>query len=91
MNAFTSAHHRDGSNDNSGPRPGNIERRVTQWPVVASSTRDTAGRGGGLTNDGVFANMSAKPGVGGDEEADEKPPVSFSHPKLMEICQRFMR
>lgn len=27
------------------------------------------------SNDGVFANLSAKPGVGGEDEVDEKPPV----------------
>ena len=78
MNALTfSTRQRNGNDNVSGPRPGNIERRVTQWPVVEPSTRDMAGRGGGLTNDGVFANMSAKPVVGGEEEADEKPPVRF--------------
>ena len=77
MNAFASStHNGDGGDGDSGPRPGAIERRVTQWPVFAP-TRSTAGRGGGLSNDGVFANMSAKPGVGGDEESDEKPPVSY--------------
>ncbi|KIV99876.1 uncharacterized protein PV09_08543 [Verruconis gallopava] len=45
-----------------------VERRVTQIPVLY------AGRtfGGGNSNDGVFANLSAKPTRG--EEVDEKPP-----------------
>lgn len=77
MNAFTSTQQGSDNENDSGPRLGNIERRVTQWPVVEPTTTGTTGRGGGLTNDGVFANMSAKPGVGGEEEADEKPPVRF--------------
>ena len=75
MNAITSPIH--GGDDDSDPRPRAIERRVTQWPIFAPTT-STAGRGGGLSNDGVFANMSAKPGVGGEDEADEKPPVSYA-------------
>jgi hypothetical protein len=46
-----------------------VERRVTQLPVFAPSTI----YGGGGGNDGVFANLSAKPTRG--EEMDEKPPV----------------
>ena len=77
MDALTSStHDEDGNDDNSDSRPRPIERRVTQWPVF-TPTATTAGRGGGLSNDGVFANMSAKPGVGGEEDADEKPPVSY--------------
>jgi len=47
-----------------------VERRVTQIPVF------NAGRtyGSGGQNDGVFANLSAKPTRGDD--VDEKPPVS---------------
>ncbi|KAF2433717.1 metal homeostatis protein bsd2 [Tothia fuscella] len=54
------------------PRP--IERRVTQLPVFAPNTStpfQVYGGGGG--NDGVFANLSAKPTRG--EELDEKPPT----------------
>ena len=88
MNALaSSAQNRDGNHDDSGPRPGAIERRVTQWPMFAP-TRTTAGRGGGLSNDGVFANMSAKPGVGGDEESDEKPPVSHNSPQQSGIVPK---
>ena len=50
-----------------------IERRVTQIPVVYSGRTV----GGGNSNDGVFANLSAKPTRG--EELDEKPPVSTTH------------
>ena len=67
--------------DDDEERPPVIERRVTQWPIFSSTTTTTAsrvGRGGGSSNDGVFANMSAKPGVGGGEDGDEKPPVSIS-------------
>ncbi|KAF2459652.1 hypothetical protein BDY21DRAFT_370343 [Lineolata rhizophorae] len=52
------------------PRPGEIVRRVTQLPVFAPRGR-TYGRGTSA-NDGVFANLSAKPAVG--EIEDEKPP-----------------
>lgn len=50
-----------------------IQRRVTQLPVFNTQT-PRAGRiyGGGM-NDGVFANLSAKPTRG--EEVEEKPPV----------------
>lgn len=61
----------------SPPRPGNIQRRVTQLPVF-TPTPSTSGRvygGGSNTRDGVFANISAKPTRG--EELEEKPPVSF--------------
>jgi hypothetical protein len=51
-----------------------IERRVTQLPVFAARSGRTYGGGGG--NDGVFANLSAKPSRG--EDVDEKPPVSDS-------------
>lgn len=60
-----------------------MERRTTQLPVfpianVAATTPMTGANtprrvvGGGTGNDGVFANLSAKPGTG--EEMDEKPP-----------------
>jgi hypothetical protein len=49
-----------------------VERRVTQLPVFAPRSGQTYGSGG--ANDGVFANLSAKPTRG--EDLDEKPPVS---------------
>ncbi|KAK4954733.1 hypothetical protein LTR66_013524 [Elasticomyces elasticus] len=57
-------------------RPRTIERRVTQLPVFAPQSQPAGGRvyGGGTTaNDGVFANLSAKPTRG--EELEEKPPT----------------
>jgi hypothetical protein len=50
-----------------------VETRVAQIPVTYS------GRvmGGGNGNDGVFANLSAKPTRG--EDLDEKPPVRIAH------------
>ncbi|KAK8243508.1 putative heavy metal ion homeostasis protein [Phyllosticta capitalensis] len=53
------------------PRP--IERRVTQLPAFGPGA-NANGRvvGGGVGNDGVFANLSAKPTRG--EEVEEKPP-----------------
>lgn len=50
-----------------------IETRVQQYPVFAPTTNQLYGTG--RANDGVFANLSAKPSRG--EEADEKPPVCF--------------
>jgi hypothetical protein len=49
-----------------------VERRVTQYPAFAPTT--TRLYGSGRANDGVFANLSAKPSQ--TEEVDEKPPVS---------------
>lgn len=58
---------------NDGQRtPPVVERRVAQIPVVYSGRTV----GGGNANDGVFANLSAKPTRG--EEVDEKPPVRYS-------------
>lgn len=69
--------HRD-SSDDEHIRPGAIQRRVTQLPVF-NTQAPTAGRiYGGGNNDGVFANLSAKPTRG--EEVEEKPPVRiFAH------------
>jgi len=47
-----------------------VETRVTQYPAFATTTSRVYG--GGNANDGVFANLSAKPTHG--EELDEKPP-----------------
>ncbi|KAK8222041.1 hypothetical protein M8818_000209 [Zalaria obscura] len=60
----------------SEPRPGNMQRRVTQLPVFTPSASRPTGRiygGGNSTTDGVFANISAKPTRG--EELEEKPPT----------------
>lgn len=57
-------------------RPQVIERQCTQLPVFTpqqtygATPNRVYGRG---LNDGVFANLSAKPGRG--EDAEEKPPV----------------
>jgi len=56
-----------------GDRPA-VERRVTQLPIFAPST--TSQRQGGSVNDGVFANLSAKPERG--EDLEEKPPVCLT-------------
>jgi hypothetical protein len=48
-----------------------VETRVTQYPAFATTTSRVYG--GGNANDGVFANLSAKPSH--TEEVDEKPPV----------------
>ena len=60
-------------------RPPAIERRVTQFPAMAPEPPAAApGRvygGGSHANDGVFANLSAKPEKG--EKVEEFPPVSL--------------
>jgi len=61
----------DTSDAGNGERPA-VERTVTQLPIFAPST--TARRQAPV-NDGVFANLSAKPTQGGDD-LEEKPPVS---------------
>lgn len=48
-----------------------VETRVTQYPAFVPTTTRVFGTG--RQNDGVFANLSAKPSTG--DEADEKPPV----------------
>jgi hypothetical protein len=48
-----------------------VETRVAQYPAFATTT--TRLYGSGRANDGVFANLSAKPSH--SEEVDEKPPV----------------
>jgi hypothetical protein len=56
------------SNNNAATTP--VETRVQQYPVFATTTNQLYGSG--RANDGVFANLSAKPSRG--DEADEKPP-----------------
>ena len=63
-------------------RPG-VERAVTEFPrftpTVPNQPSRVVGSGGHtqftLANDGVFANLSAKPELG--EKEEEQPPVSF--------------
>ncbi|KAK0642415.1 putative metal homeostasis protein bsd1 [Lasiodiplodia hormozganensis] len=59
--------HEGSSEEESRPRP--IVRRVTQLPAFVPGGRVI---GGGSGNDGVFANLSAKPSR--EDEAEEKPP-----------------
>lgn len=49
-----------------------VETRVTQYPAFATTTNRLYGSG--RANDGVFANLSAKPSQN-NEDMDEKPPV----------------
>jgi cytolysin (calcineurin-like family phosphatase) len=77
-------HGLDRSNDEVRPR--GMERRMTQLPVFAPqpATAGGAGRGqiyGGGQNDGVFANLSAKPTRG--EDLEEKPPVRHTLPAVL--------
>ncbi|KAI9747400.1 MAG: hypothetical protein M4579_007473 [Chaenotheca gracillima] len=75
-----------GSGEGSSPtdRPGGIERRVTQLPAFESTPAGTTTNttsvpaatrthGSRVANDGVFANLSAKPERG--EKLDEQPPT----------------
>lgn len=63
-------------------RPG-VERTVTEFPhfTPAAPVQSNRGVGSGghaqftLANDGVFANLNAKPELG--EKLEEQPPVSF--------------
>jgi hypothetical protein len=48
-----------------------VETSIAQYPAFATTTNRLYGSG--RANDGVFANLSAKPSQG--EEVDEKPPV----------------
>lgn len=71
----------DGSSS-PNPRDG-IQRRVTQLPDFQPSGGITPASGriyGGGQNDGVWANLSAKPTAG--EDLEEKPPVRTFHPIL---------
>lgn len=59
--------------ESESPRQG-VQRRVTQLPVFQAPAAAGSGRVyGGGQNDGVWANLSAKPTRG--EEVEEKPPV----------------
>lgn len=67
-------------------RPG-VERAVTEFPrytpaVPNQPNNRVVGSGGHtqftLANDGVFANLNAKPELG--EKEEEQPPVSFTPP-----------
>lgn len=72
------------------PRQG-IQRRVTQLPVFqtpSSGARSSRIYGGGQ-NDGVWANLSAKPTRG--EEVEEKPPVCTPTSTTCYVLQRICR
>ena len=62
-----------------GPQRSSIQRRITELPVFASITPRRQLPGG---NDGVFANLAAKPERG--DAGDEKPPVCLQ-PRLIMI------
>ncbi len=64
-----------------GTRPSAVPRRVTELPVflpqtasVSGTTGRVYGGGSASVNDGVFANLSAKP-ERGEKVEEEKPPV----------------
>lgn len=62
----------EAESDEADPAKPGVQRRVTQLPVF--NTQAPSGRiVGGGQNDGVFANLSAKPTRG--EDLEEKPPV----------------
>ncbi|KAK2768668.1 hypothetical protein FQN54_000524 [Arachnomyces sp. PD_36] len=65
------------SNTQDGDRPPAVERRVTMLPAFNSQAPAPSGRvvGGGnsSTNDGVFANLAAKPERG--EKTEDQPPT----------------
>lgn len=71
-------------NDNDAPsysqsdeRPSAVERRVTMLPAFnAPATSGRVVGGNSSTNDGVFANLAAKPERG--EKTEDHPPVCIS-------------
>ena len=68
--------------------PPRVERRVTELPAFRPSPR---GQAPAPTNDGVFANISAKLNPG--EQLEEKPPVIMSHALIKRpllTCDRLM-
>ena len=70
-----SADSHSSSPDTTPSRPTGPERRVTEIPVFTPSA-PSSGRvvgGGSSANDGVFANITAKPRAG--EDLEEKPPT----------------
>lgn len=68
------------SDSQSSERPPVVERRVTMLPAFNTPTPAPSGRvvggGNGSTNDGVFANLAAKPERG--EKTEDQPPVCRS-------------
>ena len=59
-----------------GERPGQVERRITMLPTFnrpAAPSGRVVGGGNSSTNDGVFANLAAKPERG--EKTEDHPPV----------------
>jgi hypothetical protein len=59
---------------NNTARPEQPRRTVTALPTFVSASSSGRPAGNSYANDGVFANLAAKPTVG--EELEEKPPVS---------------
>jgi len=70
----TSLHQAEQDNATSAGTAPRIERRVTELPIFTPPTARTHARSVNRpTNDGVFANLAAKPERG--EQVDEKPPT----------------
>jgi Protein of unknown function (DUF2370) len=70
----TSLHQAEQNNATSAATAPRIERRVTELPIFTPPTARTHTRSvNRSTNDGVFANLAAKPERG--EQVDEKPPT----------------
>jgi hypothetical protein len=69
-----------GDDTHGGERPGQVERRVTTLPTFsqpAAPSGRVVGGGNGSANDGVFANLAAKPERG--EKTEDHPPVCVEH------------
>jgi len=71
----------DGRTAHDGTRPAVVQRRVTELPnftprtvPTTGATRRVYGGGSASVNDGVFANLNAKP-ERGEKTEEEKPPV----------------
>lgn len=83
MRGTSSQPNTEESNTADGSRPTAGERRVTELPVfsprtvsAAGTTRRVYGGGSASVNDGVFANLNAKPEKG-EKVEEEKPPVRW--------------
>ena len=61
------------SEDSNSQRPSAPERRVTEIPIFAPPPTSSSRTIGAGSNDGVWANLSAKPRPG--EDLEEKPPT----------------
>jgi hypothetical protein len=70
-----------------GSRPPTIQRRVTELPVFAPPVAASGRVIGGGANDGVFANLAAKPERG--EKGEDHPPVRLLSLDLLKLTANY--